>query len=95
MIQAADSIAEMNRTSETVVAKIVNIKKTFHDLQQKYLIGFKMEPPENSSQKYEINLNDCTTIEFQFIGIDKNLKSFIFSGQVVVFLILWLYKLKF
>lgn len=51
LIQAADSIAEMKQTSESVVTKIVNIEKTFHDLQQKYLIGFKMDTEHVNLQR--------------------------------------------
>lgn len=55
LILAADSIAEMKQTSESVIAKIVNIEKTFHDLQQKYLIGFKMETEHINPQRYRID----------------------------------------
>ena len=51
LIQAADSIAEMKQTSESVIAKIVNVEQTFHDLQQKYLIGFKMETEQRILQR--------------------------------------------
>lgn len=51
LIQAADSIAEMKETSQTVLDKIVNIQETFHQLQQKYLIGFKIETDEQDLQK--------------------------------------------
>lgn len=44
LIQAADTIAEMKETSECVVSRISAIQETFQFLQQKYLIGFKMEP---------------------------------------------------
>ncbi|KAJ8688562.1 hypothetical protein QAD02_024357 [Eretmocerus hayati] len=51
LIQAADSIAEMKQISETVVDSIVDVEKTFHELQQKYLIGFKMEVEAINQQR--------------------------------------------
>lgn len=43
----------MKQTSETVITKIMSIEETFNELQQKYLIGFKMESSQVNLQKYE------------------------------------------
>ncbi|XP_012251073.2 conserved oligomeric Golgi complex subunit 1 [Athalia rosae] len=45
LIQAADTIAEMKQTSESVITRICNMEETCRTLQQKYLIGFNMDPP--------------------------------------------------
>lgn len=50
LIQAADTIAEMEKTADNVVAKIVHIEDTFQKLQEKYLIGFKVEPPQSENK---------------------------------------------
>jgi hypothetical protein len=42
----------MKQTSESIVARIISIEKTFHDLQQKYHTGFKMEIETTSVEKY-------------------------------------------
>ena len=36
----------MKTTSESIVLEIANIEDTFRQLQQKYLIGFKLESEE-------------------------------------------------
>lgn len=41
----------MKKTTENVIERITNVEDTFKILQQKYLIGFKIDPPENSIAK--------------------------------------------
>ncbi|XP_032451954.1 conserved oligomeric Golgi complex subunit 1 isoform X1 [Nasonia vitripennis] len=67
LIQAADSIAQMKQTSESVVAKIVNIEKTFHDLQQKYLIGFKMHTEHVHSQRAPNQISDSVVMQIKIL----------------------------
>ncbi|XP_046432315.1 conserved oligomeric Golgi complex subunit 1 isoform X1 [Neodiprion fabricii] len=55
LIEAADTIAEMKQTSECVIARICNMEETCHKLQQKYLIGFKMDPPEQMLESNKSN----------------------------------------
>lgn len=52
LIEAADTIAEMEKTSESAVSKIANIVDTCRQLQEKYLIGFKMMPDKIFDERY-------------------------------------------
>lgn len=41
----------MKNTSENVISRITDIEVTFRQLQQKYLIGFKIDTPDKSSDR--------------------------------------------
>ncbi|XP_011499095.1 PREDICTED: conserved oligomeric Golgi complex subunit 1 [Ceratosolen solmsi marchali] len=62
LIQAADSIAEMKQTSESIVERIISIEKTCHDLQQKYLMGFKMEIEQINVEKEPSCISDSVVM---------------------------------
>ncbi|XP_043288617.1 conserved oligomeric Golgi complex subunit 1 isoform X2 [Venturia canescens] len=67
LIQAADTIAEMRETSKNVISRIADIEETFRDLQQKYLIGFKIDSSDNSSARDSDNISDSVVIQIKIL----------------------------
>ncbi|KAL7304408.1 hypothetical protein TKK_0003206 [Trichogramma kaykai] len=67
LIQAADSIAEMKQTSECVTDKISRIQQTFQELQQKYLIGFKMDVEQYDPRKETSSISDSVVIQIKIL----------------------------
>ncbi|XP_034935180.1 conserved oligomeric Golgi complex subunit 1 isoform X2 [Chelonus insularis] len=67
LIQAADTIAEMRKTTESVIQRIADIEDTFKDLNQKYLIGFKIDPPDESLSHEEKNVMDAVIVQIKIL----------------------------
>ncbi|KAK0180195.1 hypothetical protein PV327_005864 [Microctonus hyperodae] len=76
LIQAADTIAEMKQTTECVIQRITSIEDTFRALQQKYLIGFKIDPPEEITNAKQ---NDSDSVIIQ-IKILMDIPEYIWSA---------------
>ncbi|XP_015110363.1 conserved oligomeric Golgi complex subunit 1 isoform X2 [Diachasma alloeum] len=67
LIQAADTIAEMKRTSEEVTQRIAGIEDKFRELQQKYLIGFKLDPPEEPISRLKTDVSDSVVVQIKIL----------------------------
>ncbi|XP_043472746.1 conserved oligomeric Golgi complex subunit 1 isoform X1 [Leptopilina heterotoma] len=67
LIQAADTIAEMKETSECVVSRICDIQDTFQHLQQKYLMGFKMEPDKEMLTRKSQHISDSVVMQIKIL----------------------------
>ncbi|XP_057331715.1 conserved oligomeric Golgi complex subunit 1 isoform X1 [Microplitis mediator] len=67
LIQAADTIAEMRTTTECVIKRIADIEDTFKDLQQKYLIGFKIDPCEKVVEKHDPDTWDSVIVQIKIL----------------------------
>ncbi|XP_074110677.1 conserved oligomeric Golgi complex subunit 1 [Cotesia typhae] len=67
LIQAADTIAEMKTTTECVIKRMGAVEDTFKDLQQKYLIGFKIDPREKVLEKREFDSWDAIIVQIKIL----------------------------
>ncbi|XP_011304064.1 conserved oligomeric Golgi complex subunit 1 isoform X1 [Fopius arisanus] len=67
LIQAADTIAEMKRTSGDVIQRIAGIEDKFRELQQKYLIGFKLDPPEKPIGRLKSDVFDSVVVQIKIL----------------------------
>ncbi|XP_015609799.1 conserved oligomeric Golgi complex subunit 1 isoform X2 [Cephus cinctus] len=67
LIQAADTIADMKRTSEDVITRIIDMEDTCRTLQQKYLIGFKMDSVESTSERESWEISDSVVMQIKIL----------------------------
>ncbi|XP_043265759.1 conserved oligomeric Golgi complex subunit 1 isoform X2 [Colletes gigas] len=67
LILAADTIGNMKVTSERVISRITNIEDKFRELQKKYLIGFKMEPVTNQTDRKVEGIQDSVIIQIKIL----------------------------
>ncbi|XP_023288595.1 conserved oligomeric Golgi complex subunit 1 isoform X2 [Orussus abietinus] len=67
LIQAADAITEMKETSEQVIERMAKLEETFHLLQQKYLIGFKIVPIETKSEREFQEKRDSVVMQLKIL----------------------------
>ncbi|XP_076229389.1 conserved oligomeric Golgi complex subunit 1 isoform X2 [Nomia melanderi] len=67
LILAADTIGKMKITSERVISRIVSIEDKFRELQKKYLIGFKIEPIKDESDRNCKGIQDSVVIQIKIL----------------------------
>ncbi|XP_014207402.1 conserved oligomeric Golgi complex subunit 1 isoform X2 [Copidosoma floridanum] len=67
LIEAADTISEMQQTSEEIVTKIVNVQEKFSDLHQQYLIGFNMDAQQRSIPKETSDISDSVVMQIKIL----------------------------
>jgi hypothetical protein len=51
LIEAADTIADMKQTAEGIISHIENMSTKCLQLQQKHLLGFKLNPSSSKTER--------------------------------------------
>lgn len=57
----------MKVTSESVIQRITDIEHTFRDLEQKYSIGFQVNPPEKVADKAKHPISDAVVVQIKIL----------------------------
>ncbi|XP_063993601.1 conserved oligomeric Golgi complex subunit 1 isoform X2 [Diachasmimorpha longicaudata] len=57
----------MKRTSEEVTQRLAGIEDRFCQLQQKYLIGFKLDPPEELTNTVKTDVSDSVVVQIKIL----------------------------
>jgi hypothetical protein len=55
LIEAADTIADMKQTAEGIISHIENMSTKCLQLQQKHLLGFRMNPSSSKTERSVFN----------------------------------------